>query len=59
MEEVQREFDLIYTGLKCSLAEIGGPDGAAEERETVGMAGGRGLTDSSASAGMYRRLGFI
>ncbi len=40
MEEVQREFDLIYTGLKCSLTEIGGPDG---ERETLANCGdGRG-----------------
>ena len=35
VEEVQREFDLIYTGLKCSLAESEGPDGATEERETL------------------------
>ncbi len=42
-------------GLKCSR---GGPDGAAEERETLANCrDGRGewVTESSASAGMYRR----
>ncbi len=39
MEEAQREFDLIYSGLKCSLAEIGRSNGAAKERETVANGG--------------------